>query len=172
MFSLVIVVRNGCPSFVGQLNKFAVVKNQEMLAALNTFDGHTWLDADNSSPDRLDALALRIASGDGLAVAPSVGALGQALADLLDLPDVGFPLVGVSGDGEDSGIGGGGIQDEADRLALGVPAGQVSAYSLTCRRGYGETCRGVERPDEHPAGHGQRARRAFTPATFKTEKRG
>jgi hypothetical protein len=48
----------------------------------------------------------------------------------------------------------------------------VSAYSLTCRGRYGQTCRGVERPDEHPASHGQRARRAFTPATFKTEKRG
>ena len=55
---------------------------------------------------------------------------------------------------------------------IGAVLGQVSAYSLTCRRGYGETCRGVERPDEHPAGHGRRARRAFTPATFKTEKRG
>ena len=48
----------------------------------------------------------------------------------------------------------------------------VSAYELRCRRRYGQTCRGVERPDEHPAGHGQRARRAFTSATFKTEKRG
>ena len=34
----------------------------------------------------------------------------------------------------------------------------LSAYSLTCRHRYGQTCRGVERPDEHPAGHGQRAR--------------
>ena len=39
-------------------------------------------------------------------------------------PGRGLSLVGVSGDGEDGGIGGGGIQDEADRLALGVPAGQ------------------------------------------------
>ena len=48
---------------------------------------------------------------------------------------------------------------------------KLSAYELTCRRRYGQTCRGVERPDEYPAGHGKRARRAFTPATFKTEKR-
>jgi hypothetical protein len=37
---------------------------------------------------------------------------------------------------------------------------QVSAYELTCRPRYGQTCRGVERPYEHPAGHGQRAPRA------------
>ena len=30
------------------------------------------------------------AGGDGLAVAPAVGAFGQALAELLDLADVGF----------------------------------------------------------------------------------
>ena len=48
----------------------------------------------------------------------------------------------------------------------------LSAYSLTCRRRYGQTCRGVERPDENPAGHGWPVRRAFMPATFKTEKRG
>ena len=28
----------------------------------------------------------------------------------------------------------------------------MSAYSLTCRRGYGQTCRAAERPDEYPAG--------------------
>jgi integrase len=58
------------------------------------------------------------------------------------------------------------------RLYQAEMDGLVSAYELTCRRRYGQTCRGVERPDEHPAGHGQRARRAFTPATFKTENRG
>jgi len=57
------------------------------------------------------------AGGDGLAVAPAVGAFGQALAELLDLADVGFSVVGVRGDGEDRGVGGGGVQDEADRLA-------------------------------------------------------
>jgi hypothetical protein len=66
------------------------------------------------------------AGGDGLAVASAVGAFGQALAELLDFADVGFSLVGVRGNGEHGGIGGGGIQDEADRLALGVPASRAS----------------------------------------------
>jgi hypothetical protein len=48
-----------------------------------------------------------LAGGDGLAVAPAVGALGQALAELLDLADVGFALVGMGGDGEDGGVCGG-----------------------------------------------------------------
>jgi hypothetical protein len=65
-----------------------------------------------------------LAGGHGLAVAPTVGAFGQALAESLDLADVGLSLVGVRGDGEHGGVGGGGVQDEADRLALGVPAGQ------------------------------------------------
>ena len=64
------------------------------------------------------------AGGDGLAVASAVGAFGQALAELLDLADVGLALVGVRGDGEDGGVGGGGVQDEADRLAVGVAVGQ------------------------------------------------
>ena len=64
-----------------------------------------------------------------------------------------------------------GVRDFAI-MTLVARVGPLSAYSLTCRRRYGQTCRGVERPDEHLAGHGQRARRAFTPATFKTEKRG
>lgn len=58
----------------------------------------------------------RLAGGDGLAVAPAAGALGQALAELLYLADVGFSLVGVH---EDGGIGGGGIQDDPNGLALG-----------------------------------------------------
>ena len=37
---------------------------------------------------------------------------------------MGFALVGVRGDGEHGDVGGGGVQDEADRLAVGVPAGQ------------------------------------------------
>jgi hypothetical protein len=41
-----------------------------------------------------------LAGGDGRAVAPAVGALGQALAEPLDLADVGFSLVGVRGEGE------------------------------------------------------------------------
>jgi hypothetical protein len=37
---------------------------------------------------------------------------------------VGLSLVGMSGDGEQGDVGGRGVQDEADRLGLGVPAGQ------------------------------------------------
>jgi len=46
------------------------------------------------------------------------------LAEPLDLADVGFSLVGVGGDGVDGDVGGGGIEDEGDRLAVAVPAGQ------------------------------------------------
>jgi len=67
---------------------------------------------------------VRVASSDGLAVAPAVGALGQALAELLDLADVSFSLVGMSSDGEHGDVGGGVIKDQADRLGLGIPAGQ------------------------------------------------
>src|ERR1035441_3565470 len=65
-----------------------------------------------------------LAGGDGLAVAPAVGALREALAEVLDFADVGFSFAGVRGDGEQGGVGGGGVQDEADGLALGVAAGQ------------------------------------------------
>ena len=65
-----------------------------------------------------------LAGGDGLAVAAAVGAFGQVLAGPFDLADVGFSLVGVRGDGEHGDVGGGGIEDEADRLGLGVAAGQ------------------------------------------------
>jgi hypothetical protein len=49
--------------------------------------------------------------GDGLAVTPTVGVLGQALAVSFDFADVGFAFVGVGGDGEDDGVGGGGVED-------------------------------------------------------------
>jgi hypothetical protein len=49
-----------------------------------------------------------LAGGDGLAVAPAAGAFGQVGAVLFDFADVGFALVGVRGDGEDGGVGGGG----------------------------------------------------------------
>ena len=42
-----------------------------------------------------------LAGGDGLAVAPAVQLLGEALAELLDFADVGLALVGVGGDGQD-----------------------------------------------------------------------
>jgi hypothetical protein len=64
------------------------------------------------------------AGGDGLAVAAAVGAFGQVLAEAFDFADVGFALVGVSGDGEHGGVSGGGVEDEADHLGFGVAAGQ------------------------------------------------
>jgi hypothetical protein len=48
---------------------------------------------------------------------------GQALAEPLDLADMGFSLVGVSGDGEHGPVSGG-VQDEDHNLGPGVPAGQ------------------------------------------------
>jgi hypothetical protein len=48
-----------------------------------------------------------LADGDGLAVLPSVGALGETLAQMLDFADVGLAFVGVRGDGEQGGVGGG-----------------------------------------------------------------
>ena len=66
----------------------------------------------------------RFAGGDGLAVAAAVGALGQVLAGPLDLTEVGFSLVGVNGDGVHDDVGSGGVKNEANRLALGIPTGQ------------------------------------------------
>ena len=65
-----------------------------------------------------------LAGGDGLAVAPAVGTFREALAELLDLADVGLALVGVRSGGEHDHVGGSGIQDQADRLVLEIPAGQ------------------------------------------------
>ena len=67
-----------------------------------------------------------LAGGDGLAVAAAVGAFGQALAELLDLAEVGFALVGMGGDGKDHGVRGDGVEDEGDRLGLGVRVSQGS----------------------------------------------
>src|SRR6266566_3070518 len=64
------------------------------------------------------------AGGDGLAVAAAVGAFGQGLAESFYFADVGFAFVGVGGDGEDGDARGGGGEDEGDRLAVGVAAGQ------------------------------------------------
>ena len=64
------------------------------------------------------------AVGDGLAVAPAVGAFGEVLAVAFYFADVGFAFVGVGGEGEDGGAGGGGVQDEADGTGVGVVAGQ------------------------------------------------
>ena len=65
-----------------------------------------------------------LAGGDGLAVAPAVGAVGPVGAGPLDLAGVGFALAGVRGDGEHGDAGGGGVQDEGDRAGFGVVAGQ------------------------------------------------
>jgi hypothetical protein len=65
-----------------------------------------------------------LAGGDGLPVAPTVGAFGQVSTVLLDLPDMGLALVGVRGEGEHGDAGGGGVQDEGDRAGFGVVAGQ------------------------------------------------
>lgn len=65
-----------------------------------------------------------LAGSDGLAVALAVGALGQVAAGPLDFTDVGLPLVGVRGDGEQGDGGRRVVQDQADRLGLRVPAGQ------------------------------------------------
>ena len=65
-----------------------------------------------------------LAGGDGLAVAPAVGVFGQVLAGPLDLAEVGFSLVGVGGDGVDGDVGSGGIEDEGNYLAFGIPPGQ------------------------------------------------
>jgi len=81
-------------------------------AAVGVFDG--------AQPGR----DVGLAGGDGLAVAPTVGTFGQVLAGSLDLTDVGFSVVGVGGDGEHGDVGGGGVQDDADGLRLGVTAGQ------------------------------------------------
>jgi hypothetical protein len=64
------------------------------------------------------------AGGDGLAVLPAVGALGEGLAEALDFADVGFSFAGVGGDGVHGDVGGGGVEDEADGAGLGVTAGE------------------------------------------------
>ena len=84
------------------------------------FDGHAVGVLDGAEPGGYPGLA----GGDGLAVAAAVGAFGQGLAEAFDFADVGFAFVGVRGDGEDGDAGGGGVEDEADGLAVGVAAGQ------------------------------------------------
>jgi len=64
------------------------------------------------------------AGGDGLAVAPAVGAVGPVGTGPLDLAGVGFALAGVRGGGEHGDAGRGGVQDQGDRAGLGVMTGQ------------------------------------------------
>jgi hypothetical protein len=80
------------------------------------FDGRSVGVLNGSEPGGNQGLA----GGDGLAVASAVGAFGQALAESVYFADVGFSFVGVRGDGED-GDAGGGVEDDADGLAFGVP---------------------------------------------------
>ncbi len=61
-----------------------------------------------------------LAGGDGPAVLSTEGALGKGLAVLLDLADMSFALVGMGRNSEDGSVGGG-IEDQGDRLAFGVP---------------------------------------------------
>jgi hypothetical protein len=66
----------------------------------------------------------------------------EGLAELLDLADVSFALVGVSRNGEDGGVGGGGIEDQGDGLAFcgvnevaGVcdySASRITLHQLSC----------------------------------------
>jgi hypothetical protein len=65
-----------------------------------------------------------LASGDGLAVALAVGAVRPVGAGPLDLAGVGFPFVGVRGEGEHGDARCGGVQDKGDRASFGVMAGQ------------------------------------------------
>ena len=83
------------------------------------FDGDPVGAFDGSEPGGHSGLA----GGDGLAVAAAVGVFGEGFAVALDFADVGFSFVGVGGDGEQDGVRGGGVQDEAHGLAVGVPLG-------------------------------------------------
>jgi hypothetical protein len=65
----------------------------------------------------------RLAGGDGLAVAPAVGAFGQALAVAFYFADVGFAFVGMGGAGVDGGAGGDWTDDAAKLLGRLAHAG-------------------------------------------------
>src|ERR1035441_3697141 len=97
------------------------------------------------------------AGGDGLAVALAVRAFGEGFAVALNFANVGFAFVGVGGDGEQGSVGGGGVQDEADGLAVGVPLGQGDDAGAVGfwpgLFGDGETFPGaVVEPGEHRVG--------------------
>jgi hypothetical protein len=64
-----------------------------------------------------------LVGGYGLAVAAAGGALGQASAGSFDLAEVGFAFVGEGSDGDHDDVGDDN-HDQADRLGLGVAAGQ------------------------------------------------
>ena len=65
-----------------------------------------------------------LAGRDGLAVLPAVGPFRQGVAKSFYLADVGFAFGGVRSDGEHDGIGRGRVEDQTDRLALGVAVRQ------------------------------------------------
>jgi hypothetical protein len=64
------------------------------------------------------------AGGDNLTVVAAVGVFGEGLGVAVDFADVGLAFVGVGGDGVHGDVGGGGVEDKADGLAVGVAAGQ------------------------------------------------
>jgi hypothetical protein len=65
-----------------------------------------------------------LSGSNGPAVALAVGAFEQAVAEALDLADVGLALAGMGGDSVEDDVSSGSVQDEADRLGFGVPADQ------------------------------------------------
>ena len=72
-----------------------------------------------------------LVGGDGLAVAPAVGALRQGLTVSFNLADVGFSLAGVGYDGVHGDIGGCVVKDQGDRLVLGITAGQGDSLQVS-----------------------------------------
>jgi hypothetical protein len=101
----------------GRAKRFGRLGRTDRCVAL---DGHPTGLLDGPQPSGHPGLA----GGDGLAVASAVGSFGQALAESLDLAEVGFSLVGVGGDGEDGDAGGVSVKDKGDHLGVGVPAGR------------------------------------------------
>ena len=102
-------------------------------------DGHAVGVLDGAQPSGDPGFA----GGDGLAVAPAVGALREALAELLDLADVGLPLVGVRGDGEEGSVGGGGVQDDTDGWLSGSRSARAMIWGPSAS---GQACAGWARP--------------------------
>jgi len=89
---------------------------------------------------------------DGLTVAPTVGACGEALAELLDFADVGFAFIDVGCYEED---GGGGIEDERYPLAVRISVGQGGDFgSLDVWPCLAEEGLAVPGPVTEPGEHG------------------
>ena len=65
-----------------------------------------------------------LAGRDGVTVLPTVGPLGQGLAESFYFACVGFAFGGVRSDGEHDAVGRGRVEDEADRPASRVEVRQ------------------------------------------------